>query len=261
MKKITGSLKGVMTFNFMAAVTLPIFVISIITLTLLSRSMSEQVVQHNTYLAESLIASTEDFLETADTVMNEAAMILDAGRLDSLQMQYYLEAVVANHSYFETIHLLNSKGQSVMVAPYNSSYATLDFSRQPFFQITQEIGYPYWSSTFISQHTGEPTLTVTRPMSEGMLIGYVNLGKLNEIVAQNDSHIQGSWAAIIDHEGTFIGHSDRSQVYERGNIGVRELIYGALTSEDGTIRTEYGQKKYLVTVGMVKPTGWSLIVA
>lgn len=260
MSKITGSLKGAMTFNFIVAVALPILVISIITVTLLSRSMGEQVVRHNIHLARSLIASTEDFLATAGMVMQEAALMLETGGLDNRQRQYYLETLVASHSYFETIHVLNSKGQSVMVAPYHASYATLDMSRQPFFQITQQADSTYWSATFISQHTGQPTLTVTKPMAGGMLVGYVNLSKLNEIVAKNDTNIKGSWAAILDHEGTFIGHSDRSQVYQRSNIGDREIINDALACEDGTIHVKYGQQEYLLTAGMVKPTGWPLIV-
>ncbi len=260
MNKITGSLKGVMTFNFIVAVALPILVISIITVTLLSRSMGEQVIRHNTHLASTLVAGTEDFLVTADTVIGEAAVMMDSGGLDDRQIQRYLDALIVSHSYFEAIHILDNNGQSLLAAPYHSSYATLDLSRQPFFQFTKQTKRTCWSATFLSQHTGQPTLTVTKPTTNGMVVGYVNLSKLNEIAAKG-SVDEDSWMAILDNEGTFIGHSDRSQVYQRNNIGDREIINTTLASPDHTTKIKRGQQEYLITVAVVKPTDWPVIVA
>ncbi len=259
MKKLAGSLKRVMTFNFIVVAALPILVISVITITLLSRSMGEQVIKYNTQMANDLVKGTEDFLAVADSVIRQAATTLDAGGFDKRQTQYYLDTLVASHSYLDAVHVVDKDGHSSFASPSAPSYTTLDLSRQPFFQVTKQTAQVHWSTTFISQHTGQPTLTITRPTGSGMIVGYINLSKLNELTAKAAS-IQHSWAAILDTEGTFIGHSDQEQVYQR-NTWDREFITAGLAGQAGTIKVRQGQDNYLITVAAVKPTGWPVLVA
>ncbi|QDR83313.1 sensor histidine kinase [Sporomusa termitida] len=259
MNKIAGSLKRVMTFNFIVAAAVPILVISVITITLLSRSMGEQVIKYNTQMANDLVKGTEDFLAMADAVIRQAATTLAAGGFDNRQIQYYLDTLVASHPYLDAVHVVDEDGHSVFVSPFDPSYTTLDLSRQPFFQETKRTAQVHWSTTFISQHTGQPTLTITRPTGSGMVVGYINLSKLNELAAKGDGN-QHSWAAILDTEGTFIGHSDREQVYQR-NIGDREFITTALAGKARTMSFRQGRDNYLITVDVVTPTGWPVLVA
>lgn len=259
MSKIAGSLKQVMTLYFIVAAALPILIISVITITLLSRSMGEQVVKYNTQMANDLVKGTEDFLAMADAVISQAAITLEAGGFDNRQTQHYLDTLVASHSYLDAVHVADKEGRSVFASPSDPSYMTLDLSRQPFFQATKQTARVHWSTTFISPHTGQPTLSITRPTGSGVIVGYINLSKLNELTAKggNNPH---SWAAILDKEGTYIGHSDQEQVYQR-NIGDREFIAAALAGKAGIMNIRQGRDNYLVTVAVVKPTGWPVVVA
>ncbi|HWR42339.1 ATP-binding protein [Sporomusa sp.] len=260
MNKIAVSLRGVLTLNFIVAVALPILVISVITITLLSRSMGEQVIKYNTQMASDLVTGTQDFLVTADAVIRQAAVTVDTGGFDNRQIQHYLDTLITSHTYLDAVHIVDNDGHSTFASPHHPSYSTLDLSRQPFFQITKQTGQVHWSTTFISQHTGQPTLTITRPTKNGMIVGYINLSKLNELTAKGDIN-QHSWAAILDTEGTFIGHSDRGQVYQRNHIGDWDFIKTALAGQSGTVSVKQGQDDYLITVDVVKPTGWPVLVA
>ncbi|HWR07161.1 sensor histidine kinase [Sporomusa sp.] len=260
MNKIAGSLKRVMTFDFIVAVALPILVISVITVTLLSRSMGEQVIKYNTQMASDLVTGTQDFLVAADSVIKQAAITLDTGGFNNSQIQNYLDTLIASHTFLDAVHIIDNNGNSTFASPHHPSYSTLDLSRQPFFRMTKQTAQVHWSTTFISQHTGQPTLTITRPTKNGMIVGYVNLSKLNELTAKGDIN-QHSWVAILDTEGTFIGHSDRGQVYQRNHIGDRGFIKTALTGKSGTVSVKQGQDDYLITVDIVKPTGWPVLVA
>ncbi|WP_371376468.1 ATP-binding protein [Sporomusa aerivorans] len=260
MNRLMDSLKTFMTLNIIVAVTLPIIVISVITVTLLNRSMGEQVIRHNTQLSGGLATATQDFLLTADAMMSQAATMVDTGGLNDAQMQNYLDTLMASHLYLEAIHILDNNGLSVFAAPYHHSYATLDFSRQPFVANTRETGRTYWSNTFISQHTGQPTLTVTKPTRHGMVIGYINLSKLNDIAAEGNISPE-CWTAIVDTEGTFIGHSDRRLVYQRESLGDEELLAAALNEKSGTLTVKNGGREYLVSFTVAQPTGWLVLAA
>lgn len=248
-----------MTLNYILAVAIPILAISIITVTLLYRSMGEQIIRHNSQIAGGLAAGTQDFLLAAEAVIGQAAAMTDNGRLDDAQMQNYLNTLLTNHSYLEAIHVLDNNGQSLFTAPYNPSYAHLDLSRQPFFENARQTGRTNWSSTFISQHTGQPTLTVAKPTRQGMVVGYVNLSKLNQIASKGNIS-PDCWVAILDTEGTFIGHSDKNLVSQRGSLD-RQLVADALSSKTGSITMRSGTGEYLVSVAVAQPTGWPILVA
>ncbi len=87
-------------------------------------------------------------------------------------------------------------------------------SGHAFFQITGKLRRAHWSPTFMSLQTGQPTLTVSIPASQGMIAGYLNLATLNPITDKVKIGLRG-YAWIFDQDGTVIAHPDKELVSQR----------------------------------------------
>jgi len=259
MNRFTKSLKNALTLNFILTATLPILIISFFTLQLLNDKMSSQIIEKNHIVAESLAAETQDFLTTADKVIQQAADGVEYVGIGNRELvQHYLGLIIKNFPYFDSIQVVDEQGIVVMMAPDNGDYVGNNLAGSSYYKKVNEAKQPFWSTTFISPMTGQPTITLVRPLEQGMIVANLNLGSLNQIVAH--AILADGWAGITDAEGTYIGHTIIEEVNQRTNVRQFDYSQNALKGEGGNYQHIYNSVNYLISVAVVKPIGWAIVV-
>ncbi len=180
--KYQDSLKNTLTISFALVATLPILVIGIIALKSLSTYMEKEITAKNLLLAKTLAGEIEIFLEEPMNFLKHTKEILQKQEMmqpDRITAE--LASIIEIYRFFDTLMILDGGGMVKYHAPERDDFIGFDMSGHDFFKITKERLEPYWSPTFISMQTAQPTLTLSLPLKEGMLVGYVNLAVLNSI--------------------------------------------------------------------------------
>ena len=258
--KIHPSLKNMLTFNFVLMAALPILIVGFITLKILTQNLTEGITRKNFLLAKSLAGEVERFLSEPFSLLGQVEEIVEQKKLiGGEQINDYLSAVIRHYGFFNMIQVLDIKGVVRHVAPFSQDYVGINMSGQSAYQSAVGLRKPYWSPTFISPQTGEPTLALTRPFKQGMLVGYLNLAVLNSIADRVKIGFRG-YASIADQHGTIIAHPNRSFVAERLNVKNINVVRQGLAGNEGTFRYRFRGVEKLGSVAIVPQTGWLVVV-
>ncbi len=253
-----SSLNRALIRNYILIGVLPVLIIGVACLLIFSRTLTKEISKKNQILTTSIASEVHVFLKEPLSLMNQMSDLITSTRLISEEnISQYLHSIVNNYPFFEMVQYLNKDGKVVSLAPDDASFINIDMSNQLFFSATQSSGKPFWSSTFISMRSGAPTLTLSVPAQEGMLVGYLNLDTLSGMVQRlsSDHH----FTVITDNQGTIIGDITPERVRQRINLQHIEAIRTGLSGQAGTYTvTEHGIKM-LASVVPVKLTGWLVI--
>ena len=258
--KFHASLKSTLTFSFVLAAMLPILVIGVIAIRSLSAGMESELTDKNLLLAKTLAGEVDRFLEEPMNFLEHMKEVLEKQDLTkSDQINTQLASIIRIYRFFDTLMILDHKGMIRYLAPEDDDFIGFDVSGHDFFRITNELCKPYWSPTFISMQTGQPTLTLSLPLRQGMLVGYVNLAILNSITDRIKIGSRG-YAAISDQDGTAIAHPDRSYVSERVNLKNIDLSSQGFKGKEGSFRYHFMGEDTLSCIAIVSQTRWMVAV-
>ncbi len=261
--KIKTRLKNILILNFVLVVMVPILIISFFSIHILTERLGEEISNKNILIAKSLAEETEKFLNEPKNILAQIEGVIEEdGLIEEKQINSYLEKVVNNYQCFDMIQILDRRGEVKYVAPFNRDYIGMNMSGQDFFKSTMAFGKPYWSPSFISMQTGQPTVTVTRPFKRGMIVGYLNLATLG-VIADRVKIGRHSHVGIVDREGTYIAYSEKSYVYQRINVKDRFAVRQGIDGNEGYYRyycREGEGEEMLASVAIVPETGWSVVL-
>lgn len=257
--KLTISLKRFLIFSFSIVVTLTIFIISFVTVQSYAKNLEEEITNKSLVLARSLVGEVEGLLNESGTVLDQIAdMIENQQIVAEPNINNYLASVIKNYYCFDMIEIINNQGSVTHVAPLKNDYIAMDMSAHSFYKVNHELHH-YWSSQLISVQTGQPTIIISRPLQNGMLVGYLNLARVVDIT---DRVTLGSdsWVAILDQKGMLIAHTDRALVYQHSNIRNNPGVKKGLAGKPGVIRYYESGKPLLAIVSIIPETGWPVVI-
>jgi signal transduction histidine kinase/ActR/RegA family two-component response regulator len=258
--KFRAGLRNILTFNFVLVATLPILVIGVIALQILSAGMERELTAKNLLLSKTLAGEVDRFLEEPINFLKHTKEVLEKQDLtQSDRINAQLTSIILIYRFFDELMILDHEGQIRYLAPERDDFIGFDMSGHVFFRMTKELGKPYWSPTFISIQTGQPTLTLSLPLSQGMLVGYVNLSLLNAITDKIKIGSQG-YAVITDQDGTAIAHPNRDYVTERVNLKNIDLASQGFEGREGSFRYHLMGEDMLNCIAIVSKTQWMVAV-
>jgi len=258
--KSRANLRNALTFNFVLVATLPILVIGGIALQILSTGMERELTDKNFLLAKTLAGEVDRFLEEPMNFLKHTQEVLENQDLTQPErINTQLAAIIKIYRFFETLMILDHDGLIRYLAPPKDDFIGFDMSAHVFFRMTNELREPYWSPTFISMRTGQPTLTLSLPMKQGMLVGDVNLSLLNAITDKIKIGSQG-YAVIADQDGTAIAHPNKVYVSERVNLRNIDLSNHGFKGEEGNFRYLFMGEETLSSIVIVSKTHWIVAV-
>ena len=257
--KVSFSFKNTLIFNFILVAILPVILIGFITLYIFTGYLEKEITGKNFLLAKSVSGEIGAFLDQPKDMLRQIATMIEGGGLsDEDQFRASLESIISNYPVFEMIEILDQEGLITKVVPFRKDYIGLNLSGKHFFKEIEKVRDLHWSSTFISSHTGEPTLTIALPLRKGVLAGILNLGVLGDFIDRLKSGPME--IGVVDRNGTFIAHSDRSNVYQRVNVRALEGVRQALLGIEGNYRVQQRGEEVFLSVALVPQTDWPVVV-
>ncbi len=254
--KLRYSLKQALTLKFILLATLPLFLFAFFTVKIVTGHLNHEIRTKNLLLSRALAGEVERFLNEPLSLLNHIKSLMENENLIRPdQISEYLNVIIRHYDYFSAIQILGERGVIRHITPYNPDYIGADMSGQPHYQKSTEIGRPYWSPTFISQLSGQPTMTLSIPFQNGTIVGYLKLETLNRMTDKIRIESNG-YAVICDQTGVIIAHRDRSFVQERLNVSNLPLIQKGLAGKEGTFQYRFRGVDKLGSIAIVPQTGW-----
>lgn len=257
--KVSFSFKNTLIFNFILVAILPVILIGFITLYIFTGYLEKEITRKNFLLAKSVSGEIGAFIDQPKDLLRQIETMIEGGGLSNEDLFVAsLESIISNYPVFEMIEVIDQEGLVKKVVPFRKDYIGLNMSGKHFFKEIEKVRDFYWSSTFISPHTGEPTLTIALPLRKGVLAGILNLGVLGDFIDRLKSGPME--IGVVDRNGTFIAHSVRSNVYQRVNVRALEGVRQALLGIEGNYRVRQGGEEVFLSVALVPQTGWPVVV-
>lgn len=242
-------------------ILIPFLIMGHLVSTFLSTRLEEEVTSKNKLLSRSLAAEVEEYLSDALELLYLIKRVFAEERLLLFeQEELYLEAVLDSYASFESLLVVSPQGRVEHRVPSAPGYLGLDLSQEPFFTRVMAGEAVYWSASYIPLHSSFPLVMVSIPLGDGVLTGYLDLFGLNEIVGRLELPA-ASFGAILDNQGTVVGHSQITQVLQRWNLNHLEGVQGALQGEGGAFFQEEGGEEFLTTLAPLKHTGWVVLIS
>jgi PAS domain S-box-containing protein len=255
------SLGKILSRNFILAAVLPIFIVGLITLSLVSRNISDEVAVKNLSIARSLAGEVERFLNEPSSLLGQVRDVLATGSIrEEEETSAYLDALIGNYSFFSAVHILDEGGEVTNLAPYDEEVLGLNMSYQPFYRTGEEKGTPFWSPTFISPQTEQPTLALSRSLRAGTVVGYLNLEVLRDMIGRVGTDTgTGGYAVILDEEGTVLSHRVMKNALERRNLKNLAAVRQSMAAGEGTYPDRIDGADVLASIALVPQTGWMVV--
>jgi len=159
--KASFSFKNTLIFNFILVAILPLMLIGFITLTIFTGYLEKEITRKNFLLAKSVSGEIGAFIDQPKDMLRQIATMIEGGGMSNEDLfRASLESIISNYPVFEMIEVIDENGLIKEVAPFHKDYIGINVSGKPFFKEMRKVRDLHWSSTFISPHTGEPTLTI-----------------------------------------------------------------------------------------------------
>ncbi len=256
------SLKRALTLNFLLVASAPVLLFGLINVHLVTKQQLEGVRERNMLLARSISEEVESFLLEVRFDLQHVEQTIASGQiLNPVGVDSFLAGMVRNSQFFESIYLLDNNRQVLHLGVLpklqarRDDYVKLDFSGHKLFQSVEEIKGPVWSDTFVSLVTGEPSVTLGLPTSQGFLLGNIRLSSLGRLLQRYSTH-GGIEVSIIDKTGTLVAHNVTEMAMQRVNFGDHPAVVSAMAGEESTQEFKQGSKYYLESVVRITTPDW-----
>lgn len=200
------------------------------------------------YIILSLVHPLE-MLEDID------AQLFKSDRINPGSRDEYIEEVVNDDIFLESVFVLNNQGVVVNVNKSDSSMLGLDLSREEFFIKSKETNQPVWSPSYFSAQESKMLVSIVLP-KEGYdgryyIVGNIKTAPLEELTTtlNKDSDFI---TEIIDKNGVYVVHPDSSKVSQRQYSSEYAHFLEHARNNDFPIITDYDGKKVLASVALLK---------
>lgn len=255
-------LRKFIVINELIMILIPICIISAVVLNIMTDYLRHEVLKKNDMIAHTMAVHISDLrtdplhlLEQTREVYLKDNLIA-AGKMDA-----YLATIMTEYRFFESIEILDPQGMVTHVAPFNQELIGIHRSGQNFYKKIKSGEQSYWSSSFISERTGHPTLVLAIPMGDMVLIGYLNLAYISQI-SKNFEEKYGKEVsvALTDEKGIFISHYNIERVFQRQTADRFGAIKAVSSNVGETYRLEQRGQDMLVNFEKLENPNWYVLV-
>lgn len=248
--------------NNAAFIIVPFVVFMILMTNFLFGRFEREITANNQVIATTIAGQLEDQLQIILSMLNQIDVVILHDKEPAFeQSQMVLDQLRKNSSFFESIEIIGSDGKTELISPYKESFIGLDRSGMDFYRQAKGSGTVCWSSTTISAATGEPTLSLALPASQGyVIIGNLNLGRITDISQQiADNFAERIRVVVVDRQGYYISNPDRSKVRQREIADIYNMP-GEKIGDDSTYLVEKDGLSYMLSSAVVKGQKWTVFV-
>jgi len=244
-----NSLKKSILFNFIFFSTIPLIIISILTLYFISNSIKEEINNKNRMLLTDLKESVSQYLDIPLKEILQIKEILNNKIISTRNINSYIKSIFTTNNYFNSLKISDKEGYIRYLVPYNEDFINIDVSQQDYFKLINNNDV-YWSSTFISASSGHPTITLSCSSNDYVIIAELNLMFLYNFINHMKIGKKGN-SFIVDENNVYIAHPNKTKVLQRNN-----LDYKLIETINGNKIISINNKKYFLNTILIKATNW-----
>lgn len=244
-------------YSFLIIILIPLALMGVGMFVVVSSTMNDTILEKNQDLVNSVSYKLQLILANTEDSLRNTARLIEMGRLDTADLQIYLEELERETSIIDMIQIVNNEGQVSQVIPSDDSLLGIDLSGHSFLKEAREKEGLLWSQSFLSVESGEPTVTVSAVFGTFSIVFYLNLKFLGESLFSEREKEQGI-LYILDKDGTYIAHPDNLLVSRRENLRHIPIIRSVIDHRSGRDISEITRDEIL-TLKMIEPTGWILV--
>ena len=256
-----------LVFGVVAAI--PVIVLGVVLHAYLAEQISAEITRNNMLLATSVRREINALFQQPVSLLGEIGDRIDRHRQNDGLQPYdalLIDTVVKSNLGFEAVYLLNHRGK-IIAAGFQEDLVSgrnevvgLSMAGQEYFQVVKETGDTYWSNVSSSMRSGEPLLTVSRPSGDGVIVGTLNLARLDRIVADMGA-ARGVEVSVTDKTGVLIISRHHWRDVQGVNLGGLVVVERGMAGEEGTYEYTDMDVEKLGSVVRVANTGWLVIVS
>jgi len=247
--KYKNSLKRSILFNLIFFSTIPLIIISILTLYFISNSIKEDINNKNHILLTDLKESVSQYLDIPLREILQIKEILNNKIISTKNINSYIKSIFTTNNYFNSLKISDKEGYIRYLVPYNEDFINIDVSQQDYFKLINNNDV-YWSSTFISASSGHPTITLSCSSNDYVIIAELNLMFLYNFINHMKIGKKGN-SFIVDENNVYIAHPNKTKVLQRNN-----LDYKLIETINGNKIISINNKKYFLNTILIKATNW-----
>ncbi len=267
--KFPASFKQSLTLSFVVVATLPILLLGWASVHYFEKKHLETVSGLLNLQAVNVSNEASEFLRDTYNSLALVEKNLNSNLLgEDDEINRYLQLSVNESSSFESIFLLDENdkvthlGLSSHFGENRQDYFDLDLSAHVVFANRHRATKVFWSDTFLSTTTAEPSVTLAISLETGTLLGTVGLKKIStELLNRLDKTALNISFSLLDHHGVLIADSHPERVSQRLNLLEHPEIREALEQQIEVYSQYHEDHSRLESVQLVKETGWAAYVS
>lgn len=267
--KFQTSFRQSLTLHFVVVAALPILLMGMLSVHYFEKKHLETIseildlhAQNVSIEATELLRDTHNSLAVVERTLNSDLLHNDA------EITRYLQVAVDEASSFESIYLLDENfmvTHFVLSGGYQANpedYLGLDLSNHVVFSKFKPDSEAFWSDTFLSTSSAEPSVTLAIPLEAGTLLGTVSLKKISiELLSRLNKSALNIHFSLLDHHGVLIADSRPELVSQRLNMRTHPEVRNALDNKIEVSSHYHEDHSMLESVRLVQETGWVAYVS
>jgi len=243
------------TINIVTLGLCPIVFIGLIVYFSLYSHLFRDLRVKNAQISRSIASDVQRFMTEPTLHMRQLKNLLETEIIKEKEIAQALAQYVKNYPYFEMLQVLNEQGVIEYLAPFNPDFLGIDMSGYTFYKDAARSNEVQWSSTFMSIDTKQPIVSIALPYAKGMIVAYFNLAHLKKIT-ENVTDVEGSYACVLDAQGTMLAYPNQTFVAERFNARNFLYVSEGLKGNEGLYEFEFNGVRNYGSVVIVPGSEW-----
>ena len=224
-------------------------------------SAVENAFSSNQVITKQVASAVEKFIENDKTLLETMASSSTAYRMEPAAFKEMLLAAKKNNPEFETIYVMDAIGMQIT----KTTNSALNNKKDKDYFQNAIAGKTYITSSYISQLTNAPTITLSTPIKDstgkivGVLAGDVSLQAIGDL-AKSISIGKNGYIDVIDQKGVLLAHADADKVKSQESIASAGYVQALLRGEEGSQEgnSSVGENS-LITYSPIASYHWGII--
>ncbi len=181
-------------------------------------NMHAAVLERNEVAVRRFKSQAEFFIGVLERELRELSdQIASADSLSDAQIAQAVRKAGARHSALSTILVLDGSGVVRHMVPHDPNIVGLDYSNQPYFANANKVGSPHWGPVLLAAGDYAPSVTLSIPSQDAVVVGTLNLAALQEMAELSKTGRFGH-VGITDSNGVLIFHRIQHYVLQRRDL-------------------------------------------
>ncbi|WP_163291901.1 PAS domain S-box protein [Desulfovibrio sp. JC022] len=212
-----------MSVHFIVSTSIPFLLFAALVYFYTLDQFKDNIEAINNSSTKLIVNIVEEEMHNIQSTLQGCAAAIEKNKSTPAQTDMYLQAITVASRAIHQVRLLDSNGIVYALSPFSKDVLGLDMSNYPSFKNAHSKGTTYWSPAIISDTHRTPVFQISIPVQNEVLIANVTFPNLNSLIKELNIE-KNSIFAITDQTGTYIAHTDETQVQQRNEDPHFKLI-------------------------------------